>query len=173
MHHIHVSTEFLFVGGLMLVGLVGVTLAYVRSIKRDKLLAKQYVTLDHTEARLNTVPGMSEKISEARTRFEGAPFTFPNRPVYPAAAPSYAAPVAPVVVHDSNNGLLTGLLVGEMLAGGGHHHDTYVNNTYVNDTPSSSWGSSSDSGSSGGFSYDSGSSSSYDSGSSGGFDASF
>jgi hypothetical protein len=72
----------------------------------------------------------------------------------PAPAPSYgyASAPAPTVVNNhygsSNDGLLTGVLVGEMLANNSHHHDTviveqpvYVAPSYVAPAPSrsSSW----------------------------------
>ena len=72
----------------------------------------------------------------------------------PAPAPSYgyASTPAPTVVNNhygsSNDGLLTGVLVGEMLANYSHHHDTviveqpvYVAPSFVAPAPSrsSSW----------------------------------
>jgi len=75
-------------------------------------------------------------------------------PPSPAPAPSYgyASTPTPTVVNNhygsNNDGLLTGVLVGEMLANNSHHHDTviveqpvYVAPTYVAPAPSrsSSW----------------------------------
>jgi Tetratricopeptide repeat len=91
-------------------------------------------------------------------------------PPSPAPSYGYASAPAPTVVNNhygsSNDGLLTGVLVGEMLANNSHHHDTviveqpvYVAPTYVAPAPSrsSSWDSSSSSSDS---SWDSSSSSS-------------
>jgi len=79
------------------------------------------------------------------------PLTSPPSPA-PAPSYGYASTPTPTVVNNhygsNNDGLLTGVLVGEMLANNSHHHDTviveqpvYVAPTYVAPAPSrsSSW----------------------------------
>jgi len=172
MQHIHMSTGFLFVLALFVVGLVAVILAYRASVKRDRLLAERFEMdsdVSPRPYREHLAYPHAEPSAADVAAFERhyAPRTAPPAPAYQTFAP-----VAPVYTHDPMSGLATGMILGSALS----HHDhttTIINNDTpshhsVDSSSSSSYSPSSDSG----FSYDSGSSS-YDSGSSGGFDASF
>jgi hypothetical protein len=186
MHHIHISTGFMFVAALFTVGFVGVVLAFVASIKKDRReadVALESAKLDAAYRAANPVRPTAEQIQQvhgerlaARQAVNGQPFMTAPAPVHTHTisggyVPSAAA--APVYVRDPLTGLATGMMLGSMM---GHHdtttiiHDAPAPSYYSEPAPSYSSSSSSDSG----FSYsDSSSSSSYDSGSSGGFDASW
>lgn len=143
MHHVHISTEFLFVLAILTIGLAWVIGWAVTTTRRDRREAERvWLAPTYDTARRSTPP---------------AGF----------ASGGYVQP-APTVVHNSGGGssdLLTGVLIGNML---GSHHDT----TVVHDVAPSYVDNYSSSSSDSGFSYsDSGSSSSSDSSS--GFDASY
>jgi hypothetical protein len=195
MHHIHISTGFMFLTAVFVIGLVGVVLAFVASVKKDRRAADvtierakldaayraahpvrptadeiQQVHGERIEARqaVNGWPMPGDKFVEQRPSTAEVQHFMPRMGGY---APMATA--APVYVHDPLTGLATGMLIGSAL-GHSHDHTTIIHDSspsYVDSSPSySSSSSSSDSG----FSYSSDSgSSSYDSGSSSGFDASW
>jgi uncharacterized membrane protein YgcG len=154
MHHVHISTEFLFVLALLCIGLAWVVGWAVVTTRRDRRAAERAWTAPEYDTTRRSTPPV-----QAHT------------PPVGYTAGSYAQP-APTVVHSSgSNDLLTGVMVGSLLSGGHSHHDTTTiihdsSPTYVDSSPSYDSGFSySDSGSSSSFS-DSGSSS-------GGLDASW
>lgn len=155
-HHVHISTEFLFVLALLFIGLAWVIGWAVTTSRRDRRAAE----------RAWQPPQHSMSMYASRADYDTA-----RRSTPPVGYTSggYVQP-APTVVHSGGStDLLTGVLIGEALSGGHSHHDTTV--TYVDSSPS--YSPSSDSSSSG-FSYSDSSSSYSDSGSSsGGFDASW
>jgi hypothetical protein len=163
-HHVHISTGFLFVIMMFALGTLAVILAFVQSARRDRLRAERR-SMDLGDVITNVRPTptpFSQSIREGRW----APSTG-YAPVSHGHSPVYAA--APVYAHDPMMGLATGMLLGEALSH--HDHTTVVHDSSPSYSDSSSSYSSSSSDS--GFSY-SDSSSSYDSGSSsGGFDASW
>lgn len=158
MPHIHISDGALFIMGAAALGSIGLICWYKL---RNKALNR---------------PVNDPPVSQPAYAAQGVPGSYsysrgPNAQPY-SPSPAYAAAPAPVY-HDSSNGLLTGLILGEALSGGFSHRDTVVVEQPAYSAPVYDQGSSIyDSGSSGssydsGISYDSGSSS-YDSGSSGG-----
>jgi ABC-type uncharacterized transport system fused permease/ATPase subunit len=196
MHHVHISTGFMFVAALFIVGFVGVVLAFVASMKADRRAADVAIERAKADAayRLaNPVRPTADDIQrvhgerlEARAAVNGWPMRSASdmRPAsihngYPMANTySPVAAAAPVYAHDPLTGLATGMMLGSMM--GHSHHDTTTiiergadpthTHSYTDSSSSYSPSSSSDSG----FSYSSDSSSSYsDSGSSSGFDASW
>jgi hypothetical protein len=177
MHHIHISTGFMFVAALFTVGLVGIVLAFVASMKADRRAADGAIEKAKADAAYRAaypprytadeLQSMHGERLAARQAVNGAPFT-----QAPSQYNTYAA-AAPVYPSDPLTGLATGMMLGSMM-GHSHDHTTIIHDSspsYVDSSPSySSSSSSSDSG----FSYSSDSgSSSYDSGSSSGFDASW
>jgi hypothetical protein len=149
MHHIHISTGFMFFGGLLLLGFVWLIVWAVTTVRRDRLEAE----------RAWRAPEPSMSMFASRADYDTARRSTP--PAGYAAAAPVAAPVVQPVYHSSGGtDLLTGVLIGEALAG---HHTTVIHDTapmYVDSSPVYV-----DSG----FTYDSGPS--CDSG--GGFDASW
>jgi uncharacterized membrane protein YgcG len=182
MHHVHISTGFMFVAALFTVGLVGVVLAFVASMRADRRAADVAIEKAKADAAYRAAHPVA---NPAPTRAEVDAFMQRTpyaeglvRNQYQAPAPAYSgyAPMAPVYAHDPLTGLATGMMLGSMM-GHSHHdtttiiHDAPAPAYYSEPAPSYSPSSSSDSG----FSYSSdSSSSSYDSGgSSSGFDASW
>lgn len=192
MHHIHISTGFAFAISLLIVGVIGGILWFIRTVRKDRLAAErrlEEIRLDRdlfksSAARVNHSVGAKTEADYAapafREYYSGTPRqTYMPRPDH---APSVTVPattvVAPGSIHyvapapyygmDPGLAMVEGMLIGEALSSGHHDHTTIINEgpTYVDSSPS--YTSSSDSG----FSY-SDSGSSYDSGSSGGFDASW
>jgi hypothetical protein len=168
MHHIHMSTGFMFVIAFFVVGLLAVIFAFIVSLKRSK-----------PEYRSAGGPSGYVGVASVGGGPRVGPATSHPSNFAPQQAASYVQAAAPVYMHGgSSSDLFTGVLLGEAMAGGfgGHNHDTTV--IHETSSPShsaassdSSWSSSSSSDS--GFSY-SDSGSSFDSGSSsGGFDASW
>jgi hypothetical protein len=182
MHHVHISTGFMFVSALFTVGLVGIVLAFVASMKADRRAADVAIERAKADAAYRAAHPVA---NPAPTRAEVDAFMQRTpyaeglvRNQYQAPAPAYSgyAPAAPVYAHDPLTGLATGMMLGSMM-GHSHDHTTVIHDgtgsghsSYA-DTVTSSYSSSpSDSG----FSYSSdSSSSSYDSGSSSGLDASW
>jgi hypothetical protein len=168
MHHVHISTSFMFVLVLFSLGIAGIIAAFWYSMRRDRLMAEQ---ADADRKFYASLPA-TQRYPETRLRnYEPTPDEvaafMPRTRVAPVAPVVQPAVVAAPVYHGSDPmlGLAAGMMIGSAM---GHHDTVVVHDTpaYV-DTPSYS-SPSYDSG----FSYDSGSSS-FDSGSSGGFDASF
>lgn len=178
MGHIHISTEFLFVIAIFVIGLVGIiTWAYVARKNRKEELA---VELEFNKNRPVYRDRFSSPPVERIDRYPNAanvPAYMPSRQ-YPAASsgPPVASAPATQVIHtgDGGSGMLTGVLVGSMLANSGHHDTVYRDTPapvpshsrdpdYSGGGSSSSggldisWGSDSSSGSSdsGGWSFDS------------------
>jgi uncharacterized membrane protein YgcG len=175
MHHVHMSTEFMFLLAFFVIGLLAVVFAFVISLKRSK---PEYLAAVNAANRTVYAPVGSGGIS-GRTAYAGSTPSAPSAPVGSTQATA-AGMAAPVYVHGGSSGtdMMTGVLLGSVLSGGGHHHDTTViHDTYSSPAPAapSYISSSSSSSDSGGFTWSSSdSSSSYsDSGSGGGFDASF
>jgi hypothetical protein len=177
MHHVHISTGFMFLTTVFIIGLVGVVLAFVASVKKDRRAADvaiERAKLDaaHRAAHPVTTPAPTPaEVNAFMQRPHYAEGLVRNQ--YQAPAYSGYAAAAPVYHSDPLTGLATGMLIGSAL-GHSHDHTTIIHDSspsYVDSSPSySSSSSSSDSG----FSYSSDSgSSSYDSGSSSGFDASW
>lgn len=186
-HHLHVSTEFLFILGLMILAVVGLILwAKARSRQQDREHEAHLARLkaQETEAMNPRRRGYYsyDRTSSSRTATgAGGGYTAPS-----AGYPNQPMQQAPVFVNNSNDGMLTGFLLGDLIGSSSRGSDRVI---YENgpapapDSGSSFSGGSSDSGSlssDSGFSYDSGSSSSSDSGSSssdsgssGGFDVSW
>jgi hypothetical protein len=196
MHHLHISTPFLFILSFFVVAIVAVILSYIRTVRRDRQEAK--IAEEELKLRAAFAAKTNEAYPPAKRyeepsasevdSFMSTGRTVPPRSYGGGYVPNSAAPVvnhqhtyAPAVAAGGNDamlGLTTGMLLGSAL---GHSHShggtTIINNdsghthstsSYSDSYSSPSYSSSSDSG----FSY-SDSSSSYDSGSSGGFDASF
>jgi hypothetical protein len=169
MPHIHISTEALFFGGVIVTGLVGLGIAWGASRRRAKL-EKTLADYQHEE-RMSAISkptgAIYYKTNDEQPSYVPNGGSFPPRQSYSTVTPSpYVQQPATVVVHDGgSNGMLTGLLLGEALAG--NRHDGGNNDSYHHSSPvvdnSSSWDS--------GSSYDSGSSSS--SSDSGGIDVSW
>jgi hypothetical protein len=158
MPHIHISTGALFVSALGAFGLTGLL---VWAFKKPKLEPKP-VTFVHRERYPSAQRG-----SWAPSTHYSTPATHYAPPVSPAPA-YYPPPSYP----SHNDGLLTGLVLGEMLAGS--HHDT----TVIHDHGGGGYYEGVGGGYSDTSTYDSGvsysdSGSSYDSGSSGGIDIDF
>jgi hypothetical protein len=127
MSHVHISTGFLFVLVMLILGLVSLTAWYRAKVKRDR---------EDFELR---------KL-ELETRQQWIPRSVPDSPHAPASSSLEQAPVSnsgridrnwyappahpvapPTVIHSASGGndMLTGVLVGSMLSGQ-HSHDTAV-----------------------------------------------
>jgi uncharacterized membrane protein YgcG len=181
-HHLHISTSFMFITALFVVGFVAVVFAFIRSMKNDRLAAEAAIERAKADAAYRLAHPASNPAptkAEVDAFMQRTPYAEGLvRNQYQAPAPAYSgyAPVAPVYAHDPLTGLATGMMLGSMM-GHSHHdtttiiHDAPAPAYYSEPAPSYSPSSSSDSG----FSYSSdSSSSSYDSGgSSSGFDASW
>lgn len=178
-HHIHISTEFMVVLGLIIVTVVAIVLAMRarrRRIDREHEIALARIKAGNVGRSPPAASSGSSGVSSgARYSSSGsASFAYPTYPHSQPVAPQ------PAPVNNSSD-MLTGIIIGEAVSGGfGGRTETIIER----DAPAAGYASSSDTSSSdtGGFSYDSGSSSSdtgsssSDSGSSssgGGFDASW
>lgn len=174
-HHLHISTGFAFVIGLVLVALIALIVwAFAaRNARRREF-----------ELEALRIKTRAEETRESIRR--GARTTPPYRPASPSApAPSFSRPsappppfygspsappaaVAPAMIH-TDSGFGTGMMTGVMLGAlaSDHHRDTVVVRDH---TPAPAAApASSDSG----FSYNSGSSDTSASSDSGGFDVSW
>lgn len=166
-HHIHISTGFLFVLGLLILAIVGLILwAKAHGRKQDR---EHEAYLARLKARETEATAQRRKSYYSYDRTSPArSFTTPS-----AGYPSQPQQPAPVVVNNGNDGMLTGFILGDLMGSSSRPSETVVYENTPAPAPdsggSASSGSSSDGG---GMSYDSGSSSS-DSGSSGGFDVSW
>lgn len=196
MHHIHISTGFLFVISFFLVAILAVILSYIATSRRDRAIEKQRAAAaayreKYAQAVDKAYPAY-DKASYKPTEAEVDAFmpstsrTVPPRSygggygyVPSTPSPAHYAPAVAAGNNDAMLGLTTGMLLGSAL-GHGHSHGgtTIINNDSGHGHSTSSYSESSysapapSSSYDGGFSY-SDSSSSYDSGSSSGFDASW
>jgi hypothetical protein len=171
MGHVHISTEFMFVIVLFILGILGLIVWYFVSknrYKRDADIARSEALAPYTPNKWENNTYLAESPAKPFSEAYRASNPYPNGRWSTPPAPVQQAPV---VVHSGgNNDMMTGVLLGSVLSN--HNHDTVVHEKVVHDSPSPapssggfdySWGgsSSSDSGSSssssdsGGFSFDS------------------
>lgn len=141
MHHVHISNFSLFLSALFIFGPVALVLAFIRSMKRDRLLAERRAE------RLAAAQAAPHYPQHDATRNDGAPYrsygaAAPSSPViHQVAAPSavYTSPVnvaAPYYGVDPGLAMVEGMLIGEALSH--HDHTTIINEgpTYVDSSPS-------------------------------------
>lgn len=193
------ETSYAWLKWLLALGVLGLAIWYYNSekAKKEELEAKlaekereaelERARAARAAARAETPKAAAPEAPKWTDVQKPAPATAPTPPTPPAApAPStvYVQP-APTVVHhhtSSNDGLVTGMVLGQMMSNN-HHHDTtrVIEREVIREVPapsrdsswdtptpsrSSSWDSDSSSSSSWGSSSSSSSSSSWDSGSS-------
>ena len=121
MHHIHISTGFMFVLSFLLLGLVAIVLAFIATIKRDRRERKHREDLADTMVRLTPTSTPFYERASVQSAPSSSAYTHNYTPVPPlyAAAPVYTSS------HDPMIGFATGMLLGEALSS--HEHTTVIN----------------------------------------------
>lgn len=133
MHHVHISNFSLFLGALFIFGFVALILAFIRSMKRDRLLAEQAVARANLARQAPVYPQHDATANDGRPyRSYGA--AAPSSPVIHQVAP--APVVYPAYGMDPGLAMVEGMLIGEALSH--HDHTTIINEgpTYVETSPS-------------------------------------
>jgi hypothetical protein len=142
----HISTFALFLIAMFVLGcFMAILFSFIVSMRKAK---QGYAAPGDLEARIRA----------RQEELGGRPYEVPPRSTFSSAPGAYAAPpamaAAPVYMHGgSSSDLFTGALLGEVLAGAGHHDTTVIHETApVHDAPAYDSSPSFDSG----ISYDSG-----------------
>ncbi|SHG90868.1 hypothetical protein [Bradyrhizobium erythrophlei] len=115
MHHVHISTFALFLIVLFVLGFMSILFAFIVSMRRAKVDAARF-----------RAARFSDDYASRTTYRQSERGPAVSSGGYTAAPGVYASPmVAPVMMQGaSGSDLLTGVLLGEALAGG--HRDTVI-----------------------------------------------
>jgi hypothetical protein len=118
-HHLHISSFALLLIAMFVLGLLAIVFNFILNMRREKRRERE----PYNSALFREAPRRQE--SAGATGSSGyAPRSSSAGPAY-SASPSAAA--APVYMHGSSSSdLLTGVLLGEAIAGGGRHDTTVI-----------------------------------------------